>query len=139
MTLIFLSLYGCHQKDSAAPGTTAPAKTIITALIWAPDWPEEMLQIAAEFSKENPDIGVNVQFMVGNSVEANIKPRVASGNLPDLVSVNPNAYSAELADQHILADVSQTAAWNNMIDPLKGDWTSRQSKAFAFPAASRRC
>ncbi|CAG9246703.1 Sugar ABC transporter substrate-binding protein [Paraburkholderia caribensis] len=132
VTLIFLSLYGCHQKDSAAPGTAAPAKTIITALIWAPDWPEEMLQIAAEFSKENPDIGVNVQFMVGNSVEANIKPRVASGNLPDLVSVNPNAYSAELADQHILADVSQTAAWNNMIDPLKGDWTSHQSKAFGI-------
>ncbi|MEM5284793.1 extracellular solute-binding protein [Paraburkholderia sabiae] len=133
MTVLFLSLYGCHQKDSASPGAAAPAKTVITALVWAPDWPEEMLQIAAAFSKENPDIGVNVQFMVGNSVEANIKPRIASGNLPDLVSVNPNAYSAELADQGILADAGKTSAWNNMLDPLKDDWTSRrQSKAFGI-------
>ncbi|CAD6528386.1 hypothetical protein LMG24235_02143 [Paraburkholderia sabiae] len=133
VTVLFLSLYGCHQKDSASPGAAAPAKTVITALVWAPDWPEEMLQIAAAFSKENPDIGVNVQFMVGNSVEANIKPRIASGNLPDLVSVNPNAYSAELADQGILADAGKTSAWNNMLDPLKDDWTSRrQSKAFGI-------
>jgi len=91
-----------------------------------------MLQIAAEFSKLNPDIRVNVQFMIGNSVEENIKPRIASGNLPDLVSVNPNAYSAELADQGILADVSGTSAWNNMLDPLKGDWTSRQGRHFGI-------
>ena len=91
-----------------------------------------MLQIAAEFSKLNPDIRVNVQFMIGNSVEENIKPRIASGNLPDLVSVNPNAYAAELADQGILADVGGTSAWNNMLDPLKGDWTSRRSRRFGI-------
>jgi multiple sugar transport system substrate-binding protein len=127
-----MSLYGCHQQDQAASDATAPARTTITALIWAPDWPEEMLKISSEFSKLNPDIRVNVQFMIGNSVEENIKPRVASGNLPDLVSVNPNAYSAELADQGILADVSKTAAWNNMLDPLKGDWTSRRSRSFGI-------
>ena len=91
-----------------------------------------MLQIAAEFSKRNPDIRVNVQFMIGNSVEENIKPRIASGNLPDLVSVNPNAYAAELADQGILADVGATSAWNNMLAPLKADWTSRQSRRFGI-------
>ena len=129
-----MSLYGCHQQNQATSNTTptAPARTTITALIWAPDWPEEMLQIAAEFSKANPDIRVNVQFMIGNSVEENIKPRIASGNLPDLLSVNPNAYAAELADQGILADVGGTTAWNNMLDPLKGDWTSRRSKRFGI-------
>lgn len=132
VTFVFLSLYGCHKDDSPQSNAAVPARTTITALIWAPDWPEEMLQIAAEFSRLNPDIGVNVQFMVGNSVEENIKPRIASGNLPDLVSVNPNAYSAELADQGILADVSRTSAWNNMLDPLKGDWMSRRSKAFGI-------
>lgn len=130
--LILLSLCGCRQQDHAASSAAVPARTTITALIWAPDWPEEMLQIAAEFSKLNPDVGVNVQFMIGNSVEENIKPRIASGNLPDLVSVNPNAYAADLADQGILADVGATSAWNNMLDPLKGDWTSRQSKRFGI-------
>ena len=91
-----------------------------------------MLQIAAEFSKLNPDIHVDVQFMIGNSVEENIKPRIASGNLPDLVSINPNAYAADLADQGFLADVSKTSAWNNMLDPLKKDWTNRQSRHFGI-------
>ena len=91
-----------------------------------------MLQIAAEFSKLNPDVQLDVQFMIGNSVEENIKPRVAAGTLPDLLSVNPNAYSAELADQRVLADVSQTSAWTNMLAPLKRDWTSRSGKGFGI-------
>jgi multiple sugar transport system substrate-binding protein/raffinose/stachyose/melibiose transport system substrate-binding protein len=132
VSLILVSFYGCHQQDHDSSSAAAPARTTITALIWAPDWPEEMLQIAAEFSKLNPDVRVNVQFMIGNSVEENIKPRVASGNLPDLMSVNPNAYSAELADQGILADVSKTTAWNNMLDPLKSDWTSREGKSYGI-------
>ncbi|MFP4901562.1 extracellular solute-binding protein, partial [Paraburkholderia sp. BR14261] len=97
-----LLLLGCDQQNGAQSSKAAPARTTITALIWAPDWPEEMLQIAAGFDKLNPDLHVNVQFMVGNSIEENIKPRVAAGTLPDLVSINPNAYAAELADQGVL-------------------------------------
>jgi multiple sugar transport system substrate-binding protein/raffinose/stachyose/melibiose transport system substrate-binding protein len=136
--LLLVSLCSCRQHDRATASASTdaragvPPRTTITALIWAPDWSEQMLQIAEEFGKLNPDIHVNVQFMIGNSVEENIKPRVASGNLPDLVSVNPNAYAAELADQSILVDVGKTAAWDNMLDALKGDWTSRQSKKFGI-------
>ncbi|MCX5539104.1 extracellular solute-binding protein [Paraburkholderia sp. CNPSo 3076] len=125
-----LLLLGCDQQNGALSSKAAPVRTTITALIWAPDWPEEMLQIAAEFDKLDPDVHVNVQFMVGNSVEGNIKPRVAAGTLPDLVSINPNAYAAELADQGVLADVRQSAAWKNMLDPLKADWTSRDGRGF---------
>jgi len=52
VSLILVSLYGCHQQDHASSSATVPVRTTITALIWAPDWPEEMLQIAAEFSKQ---------------------------------------------------------------------------------------
>lgn len=127
-----LVLWGCQQQDVSTTRSTSPHPTRITALIWAPDWPEQMLQIAAEFSQRNPDVHVDVQFMIGNSVEENIKPRVASGTLPDLLSVNPNAYAAHLADQDILADVSQTSAWSNVLAPLKRDWTSRRGKAFGI-------
>lgn len=133
LSVMLLALYGCHARDSVSPPNSAvPAQTTINALIWAPDWPEEMLQIAADFTKLNPDVRVNVQFMIGNSVEANIRPRVASGNLPDLISVNPNGYAADLADQGILADVGDTAAWTSMLDPLKSDWTSRQTRRFGI-------
>ncbi|MEX3920081.1 ABC transporter substrate-binding protein [Paraburkholderia sp. BR10872] len=127
-----LLLLGCDQQNGAQSSKAAPARTTITALIWAPDWPEEMLQIAAGFDKLNPDLHVNVQFMVGNSIEENIKPRVAAGTLPDLVSINPNAYAAELADQGVLTDVRQSAAWKNMLDPLRADWTSREGKGFGI-------
>ncbi|MEM5315047.1 extracellular solute-binding protein [Paraburkholderia sp. JHI869] len=127
-----LLLLGCDQQNHAGSSKAAPAPTTITALIWAPDWPQEMLEIAAEFGKLNPDVHVNVQFMVGNSIEENVKPRVAAGTLPDLVSINPNAYAAELADQGVLADVRQSAAWKNMLDPLKADWTSRGGKGFGI-------
>lgn len=126
------ALSGCDHRPDADARASIPPRTTITALVWAPDWPEEMLKMAAEFTKRNPDVSVNVQFMIANSVEENIKPRIASGNLPDLVSVNPNAYSAHLADQGILADVSGTAAWKNMLDPLKADWTSPHARHFGI-------
>jgi multiple sugar transport system substrate-binding protein len=125
-------LFGCHEQKDAPSNSGPTARTTVTALIWAPDWPQEMLQIAAEFNRENPDVRVDVQFMIGNSVEENIKPRVAAGTLPDFVSVNPNAYAAELADQGILADLRQTSAWNTMLEPLKPDWTSRRGKGFGI-------
>lgn len=130
--LLLITLSGCGQQADTPASSVVPPQTTITALIWAPDWPEEMLQIAVEFGKLNPDIRVNVQFMIGNSVEENLKPRIASGHMPDLMSVNPNAYATELADQGILADLSGTAAWGNMLDNLKGDWSTRQNKHFGI-------
>lgn len=128
--LWLIALPGCERLEDAPLAVPAPAT--ITALVWAPDWPEEMLRLAAEFSKLEPDVRVNVQFMIGNSVEENIKPRVAAGNLPDLMSVNPNAYADTLADQGVLIDVGQTAAWDNMLDSLKEDWRTHDKKPFGI-------
>ena len=127
-----LALAACQPGPPSGAAARAAPTTTITALVWAPDWPEEMHQVAAEFSRLNPDVRVNVQFMTGNSVEENIRPRIAAHNLPDLMSVNPNAYAAELADQGVLADVGPSPAWNNMLDSLKADWTSRGGKHFGI-------
>lgn len=132
MSTLLVALSGCGQNSGSAQNVTVPHRTTVTVLIWAPDWSEQMLQIAREFNRVNPDISINVQFMIGDSVEQNIKPRVASGNLPDLISINPNSYASELADQGVLADVGQTAAWNNMLDSLKADWTSPAKKQFGI-------
>ena len=132
VSLCLLGLSACDHNDTSVSHAHIAHHTSITALIWAPDWPEQMLQIADEFNQRNPDITVNVQFMIGNSVEQNIKPRVATGNLPELMSVNPNSYAAELAEQGVLADVSATAAWNNMLDNLKQDWSTPGNKHFGI-------
>lgn len=115
----------CNKPAEQTVATSKPVpQTTITALIWAPDWPEEMQRIADQFSQENPTIKVDVQFMIGDSVEENLKPKIAANHLPDIISINPNAYAARLADQGIFIDLGETASWNNMLDSLKPDWTS---------------
>jgi multiple sugar transport system substrate-binding protein/raffinose/stachyose/melibiose transport system substrate-binding protein len=127
-----LALAACQREHGGPAAPAAPPHTTITALVWAPDWPDEMHQVAAEFTRLNPDIDVNVQFMVGNSVEENIKPKIASRNLPDLMSVNPNAYSAALAEQGVLTDIGHTAAWGKMLPSLKSDWMTTNGKRFGI-------
>lgn len=133
VTLSLLLTQGCSKSTTpASKATPAIQPTTITALIWAPDWPEEMQKIADEFTKANPEIKVDLQFMIGNSVEENIKPKIAANQFPDLMSVNPNAYAAGLADQGVLAELGDTASWNNMLEPLKADWTSSRNKHFGI-------
>lgn len=127
------ALAGCGRDNAnAAPAPAKAPVTTITALVWAPDWPREMQQIAAEFSRQNPGIRVDLEFMIGDSVEANLKPKVASNQLPDIISVNPNAYAVTLAEQGILAELGQSAAWNNMLDRLKPDWTTPGNRHYGI-------
>ena len=129
--LLALVLSGCERPtDPALPARVEPVT--LTALVWAPDWPQEMNRVADEFTRRNPGIRVDVQFMIGNSVEANLKPKVASGKLPSIVSINPNAYAAGLAQQGLLVELGQTQAWANMLDTLKGDWTTDGQRHFGI-------
>lgn len=126
-------LSGCERgqgKPAAATAAVQAPPLTLTALVWAPDWPQEMQEVAAAFTRAHPQIRIDVQFMIGDSVEANLKPKVAANQLPDLVSVNPNAYAANLADQGLLADAGRSAAWDNMLDVLKPDWTSPAGRHF---------
>jgi len=135
MAAFLLVLAACQRDNSsAAPAAAAPAMplTTITALIWAPDWPDEMDKVAAAFTRLNPDIKVDVQFMIGNSVEENIRPKLASRKLPDLMSVNPNPYAAALAERGVLADVGHSAAWAKLLPSLKADWITQDGKRFGI-------
>ena len=130
-----LALCGCNRSAETEPlrvQRSAGVPVAITALVWAPDWPEEMNQIADEFMRRNPDVRVNVQFMIGNSVEENLKPKIATNNLPDLVSVNPNRYTAQLADRGILVELGHTQAWNNMFETLRPEWTSSGQRHYGI-------
>ena len=130
-TACLIALAACQRGDGGAPAAPIP-QTTITALVWAPDWPDAMHKVAAEFTRLNPDVRVNVQFMIGNSVEENIKPKVAARNLPALMSVNPNPYAAALAEQGVLADLGHTAAWGKLLPGLKSDWMTQNGKRFGI-------
>jgi multiple sugar transport system substrate-binding protein len=132
--LLLLSCSACFDSAPQPPARASASITpvTITALVWAPDWPQELNRIADEFMQANPDVLVEVQFMIGNSVEENIKPKLAANHLPDLVSINPNAYASQLADQGWLVDLQDTPAWANMLDSLKPDWTSAGGRHFGI-------
>lgn len=125
-------LCACDASDNQLASSPSATVTHLNALIWAPDWPDQMHEIADAFHRAHPDIVVDVQFMIGNSVEENLKPKIATHHLPDIISVNANAYAAELADQGLLAELGNTPVWNNMIDRLKPDWTSQKGRHFGI-------
>lgn len=104
----------------------------ISALIWIPDAPDAMQQIADEFMKVYPGIKVDLQLMTGSSVEENVQPKAAANTMPDLLSVNANAFAAALADEGKLTDVSETEAWKNTVESLQAEWTSPKGKHFGI-------
>ncbi|MDT0356922.1 extracellular solute-binding protein [Herbaspirillum huttiense F1] len=132
-----LLLTACERGDdsgSAATATAAAEPVVLTALVWAPDWSEEMHRVADAFSLKHPEVRINLQFMIGNSVEENLKPRAATDSLPDIVSVNANPYTATLADQGLLADIGDTQAWSNMLEVLQREWTSPGGRRYGIPS-----
>lgn len=118
----------------AADGAEASGPLVLTALVWAPDWSEEMHRVADAFVRDHPDVRIDLQFMIGNSVEENLKPRAATDSLPDIISVNASPYTAELADQGMLADLGQTRAWNNLLDILQREWTAPGGRRYGIPS-----
>ncbi len=130
---VMTMLAACSKPAREVPPIAAEPETVITALIWAPDWPNAMQRTAEAFHLAHPHLRVNLQFMIGDSVEENLKPRVAANHLPDLISVNPNQYAAGLAEQGILIDLADSPAWNNMIERLKPDWTAAGNQHFGVP------
>lgn len=126
-------LAACGQRESSPPKPQAAEPIVLNALVWAPDWAEEMHRVADTFMREHPDVRINLQFMIGNSVEENLKPKAATDNLPDIISVNPNPYTVALAEQGLLADIGDTAAWSHMLDSLQREWTSPGGHRFGIP------
>lgn len=129
-----------ERTDSAeSPGsrTTAIATAepvVLTALVWAPDWSEEMHRVADAFMHAHPQVRINLQFMIGNSVEENLKPRAATDSLPDIISVNASPYTAALADQGLLADIGATHAWGQLLEGLQREWTSPGGRRYGIPS-----
>lgn len=122
-----------EAQSSPAAATANAEPVVLTALVWAPDWPEEMHRVADAFMHAHPQVRINLQFMIGNSVEENLKPRAATDSLPDIISVNASPYTAALADQGLLADIGTTQAWGQLLEGLQREWTSPGGRRYGIP------
>lgn len=124
----------CSRADETERAASAADPIVLTALVWAPDWPEEMQRVADAFMRAHPGVRINLQFMIGNSVEENLLPKAATDSLPDIISVNANPYTAALADQGLLADLGATTAWGRLLEILQRGWTSPGGRRFGIPS-----
>lgn len=126
-------LAACNPQEAPRAKAAAAEPIVLTALVWAPDWADDMHRVADAFTREHPGIRINLQFMIGNSVEENLKPKAATNSLPDIFSVNPNPYTSALADQGLLADIGDTLAWSQMLELLQTEWTSPGHRRYGIP------
>ncbi|WP_325176612.1 ABC transporter substrate-binding protein [Paenibacillus alkalitolerans] len=132
LLMFSMLLIGCSQRtgNSAAPAgeTTAPsdsasketiggdgAKVKLTVYSTTNDKPvqEVFKQIAADFTKENPNIAVDLQFP-GSEYENIMKVKMAANDLPDVFDTHGWAvmrygkYLADLRDEAWVADQTDT-------------------------------
>jgi len=96
-----------------------------------PEQPDIPKNMAEEFMKKYPDIIVETALMTEDAV-VSLEPKVASNDMPELVSVDSNAFAKDLADNGYLMDISATDAWNNMLDSMKTLWISDKGVKFGI-------
>jgi raffinose/stachyose/melibiose transport system substrate-binding protein len=85
---ISLALAGCSGASSAVSGTSSGGPSgsleVQTGLAVDSKVMATLKSVTADFEKANPAVKVNLVPSPGSSYEANIKVRLASGNVPDI-------------------------------------------------------
>jgi len=115
-----------QQGQTNTDGSNDPSSLSgeIDALLWLSSYPEVINQIKEGFAAKYPNIKVNLTTMTGNSGTENLEPRIASGNMPDVTSVDVSDWYITYTDQGYFGDVSETDAWKNQLDAIKQQWTT---------------
>lgn len=132
LSMVF-SLMACGSSKKETTEQTTKTETTkkdespsgeIDALLWLSSYPEVVNQIRDGFSKKYPNIKVNLNTMTGNSGTENLEPRIASGNMPDVTSVDITDWHKSNVDKGYFGDISGTKAWENQLDAIKSQWTT---------------
>jgi len=115
-----------QQQDTKA-GDSKGEETIsgeIDALLWLSSYPEVVNQIREGFAAKYPNVKVNLNTMTGNSGTENLEPRIASGNMPDVTSVDISDWYKSNTEKGYFGDISETDAWKHQLDAIKDQWTT---------------
>lgn len=143
VSMLVCMLTACSSTEKASAGQESSQSNITTdssmtgelnVMIWLPEAPDLVDEEMAAFEKDYPGMKINLQMMTGNGIVENLQPRIAAGNLPDMFSADPMAFTFDLADQGMIADISDTEAWNAMFPALQKQWTSPKGVKFGVGA-----
>ena len=123
---------GCSSSSDAGETSQASQQgdTTITVALMSNDWLDAAEQIAADFTAK---YGINVEYTpMPGEVEEYLQPKAAAGSLPDVMSINAGSFGADLAENDLIIDLSETDAAKNMQESLKPVFTSESGKLFGI-------
>ncbi|TDF89803.1 ABC transporter substrate-binding protein [Paenibacillus piri] len=143
-----LAASGCSQrpeKPAAQPSnssgketksTNSNAKKTLSVMLNIADQPVQDVyrQIINDFIKENPDIGVNIQFP-GSAYENNMKVKMAANDLPDIFDTHG---WAQVRYGEYLADLKGEPWVNQMTDTIKNVVTDKNGKVYVLPISEAK-
>lgn len=122
------------SSPSSAPSNSesgAPVEDItISVALMSSDWLDAANQIAEDFTKK---YGIKVEYTpMPGEVEEFLQPKAASNSLPDVMSINAGAFGANLAENALIIDLTNTDGAKNMNESLKPVFTSESGKLFGI-------
>ncbi len=144
-----IAISGCSQRPetpSAAPSSgkessnsnsnsSTPKKTLSMMMNVADQPVQDMYrQIINDFTKENPDIAVNIQFP-GSAYENNMKVKMAANDLPDIFDTHG---WAQVRYGEYLADLREEPWVTQLTDTIKNVVTDKAGKVYALPISEAK-
>ncbi|MEK8129495.1 extracellular solute-binding protein [Paenibacillus filicis] len=141
-----LAISGCSQRpESASPGAssgkeggtgTSISKKTLTMMSNVADQPVQDVyrQILNDFTKENPDIAVNIQFP-GSAYENNMKVKMAANDLPDVFDTHG---WAQIRYGEYLADLRDEPWTQQLTDTIQPVITDKTGKVYVLPLSEAK-
>ncbi|MUG71321.1 ABC transporter substrate-binding protein [Paenibacillus validus] len=146
-----IAISGCSQRPetpSTAPSSgkessnsnsnsnsSTPKKTLSMMMNVADQPVQDMYrQIINDFTKENPDIAVNIQFP-GSAYENNMKVKMAANDLPDIFDTHG---WAQVRYGEYLADLREEPWVTQLTDTIKNVVTDKAGKVYALPISEAK-
>ena len=129
LLILAVLLFACAM--AYAGGQKGTQETVVlTCAIHIPDIPEKFGEFLEIFASEHPYI--KIDYTTIEDVETFLKPKAATGLMPDFTSINGGDFGADLVERGILVDVSDTAAAKNTVEAVKPQFTSPSGKLFGI-------
>ena len=109
--LMAVGLTACDNAPAPSGDGDGGISGNVDALLWLSSYPQYADEMMAEFEKKYPNISVDLNMCAGDTLAQNYEPRIASGQMPEVISVNYDEWSMTNADKGYLADIGSTQAF----------------------------
>lgn len=136
LTLLFLTIFGAAAllfAGGAAEETAEGVQIDFWTIQLSPTFDDYINGVIDDFQSDNPEVTVNWTDVPFDQIETRVQTAAASGNMPDVVNLNPH-FASQLLQYDVLLDMNEAAA-DVRDDYYDGIWRASElgGKAFGLP------